>query len=98
MELGLAIKAILALVFVLGLLFLVIWLLKYCEIKGSKNRFFSRLSTEQRVQIVEIRRIDPRNSVVLLRRDNIEHLILLGNTQNLILETNIQTTPAKDQA
>lgn len=89
MEWIMLLKTVLALAFVLGLLLLMLWAVKYCELKGGKNRFIRRLQENQRLSVVEIRRIDARNSVVLIRRDETEHLLLLGSTQNLLLESNI---------
>lgn len=87
MEWMMMVKAVLALAFVLGLLLLVLWLLKYCELHGAKNRFFKKLQTSQRLSIEEVRRIDAKNSLVLVRKDNTEMLLLLGANQNLLLET-----------
>lgn len=95
MELALFFKAILSLAFVIGLLLLTLWMIKYCEVNGCKNRFMKQLQSVRRVEVVEQKRIDTRNSVVLIRRDNVEHLILLGATQNLILEQNIKPTKVK---
>lgn len=87
MELGMIFKAILSLAFVLGLLMLTLWFIKYCEVKGCRNNFMKKLSQNQRVNIVETRRIDARNSLVLVQRDDVEHLVLLGATQNMLIET-----------
>lgn len=94
MEWMMVFKAILALAFVLGLLLLVLWLMKYCEIHGAKNRFFKNLQAAQRLKVEEIRRIDARNSVVLIKKDETEMLLLLGANQNLLLETT-ETKKAK---
>ena len=69
MEWIMILKAVLALAFVLGLLLLTLWLFKYCELHGAKNRFFKKLQDTQRLKIEEIRRIDARNSVVLVKKD-----------------------------
>ena len=53
MEITLIIKAFLALVFVLGLLFVTVWGLKYCELKGAKNRFFQKMRSQRRLEIIE---------------------------------------------
>lgn len=87
MEWVMMIKAAAALAFVLGLLLLVLWLLKYCELHGTKNRFFKKLQSSQRLSIEEIRRIDARNALVLIKKDETEMLLLLGANQNLLLET-----------
>lgn len=87
MEWMLIVKAILSLAFVLGLLLLVLWLLKYCELHGAQNRFFKKIQSSQRLSVEEIRRLDAKNSLVLIRKDNTEMLLLLGADQNLLLET-----------
>lgn len=87
MEWMMILKAVLVLVFVLGLLLLTLWLLKYCELHGTKNCLFKKLQASQRVTIEEIRRVDSRNSVVLIKKDNTEMLLLLGTNQNLLLDT-----------
>ena len=87
MEIGLIIKAVLALIFVLGLLFVTVWGLKYCELKSGNNRFFNKIRQAKRVEIKESARIDLRNSAVLIRCDNTEHLVLLSPGHNLLLES-----------
>ena len=51
MEWIMILKAVLALAFVLGLLLLTLWLFKYCELHGAKNRFFKKLQDTQRLKI-----------------------------------------------
>ena len=87
MDLLLFAQALLSLVFVLGLVFVVFWLLKVAEQKGWKSPFFKKLSVTGRLSIVESKRLDARNTLVLARCDKEEYLLLLGNTQSLILNT-----------
>ena len=54
----------------------------------GKNR-----SGEKRLSVVEVAAVDARHRLVLLRRDETEHLVLLGTNNDLLLETNI--TPPK---
>jgi flagellar protein FliO/FliZ len=79
-----------ALVFVLGLIGVFAWLLRRF---GPPARF--RVSGRHRLSIVEIAPIDARRRLVLLRRDDTEHLILLGQTQDLVIETGI--APPRDR-
>jgi flagellar protein FliO/FliZ len=77
------IRFILALVLVLGL----IGLLSY-----AARRFgFAARSTGarggRRLAISDILAVDARRRLVLLRRDDVEHLVLLGPTQDLLIET-----------
>ena len=90
MEWLLLLKAVLSLALVLGLLLFTLWAIKYMQINGAKCRFIKKLNETQRLQIIEMRRIDSRNSAVLLRRDNTEHLLIIG-TNNLLVESNISS-------
>lgn len=79
--------ALLSLVFVIGLLFLTLWVFKFCEQKGGKCKFIKHLKTGQRINILEKRAIDSRNQIILIRADKTEYLILLGSSGNLLLKT-----------
>lgn len=79
-------QALLSLVFVIGLLLLTLWLFKYCQLKGGNYRWARQLKAGQRLNVVESRRLDNRNSVVLLKRDDQEFLILLGSNANLLID------------
>lgn len=82
-------QALLSLVFVIGLLLLTLWLFKYCQLKGGNCRWARQLKAGQRLNVVESRRLDNRNSVVLLKRDDQEFLILLGSNANLLLDRSL---------
>jgi len=43
----------------------------------------------RRLQLVEVLMIDARRRVILVRRDEVEHLILLGATSETVLERGI---------
>lgn len=87
MELTLIFKALLALIFVIGLLFLTLWLFKACRQQGAKCRFFQKLQENKRIKIIENHKLDMKNSLLIFQKDDSEFLLLLGNTQNLLLET-----------
>jgi len=72
---------------VLGLMFLTLWAVRYCQLHGAKSRFMRKLGEQQRLQVLEVRRLDARNTLVLFRKDKDEHLVLLGAAQNLLIET-----------
>lgn len=90
MDFILLVKAIVSLLFVLGLLFLTLWGIKYIEIHSATGRFFKKLNDKRRLEVVEIKRIDSRNALVLVRRDDKEHLLLVGPSSQII-ENNICT-------
>lgn len=89
-------QAVLSLVFVIGLLLLTLWFFKYCEQKGLKCRLARRLKAGQRLDVVETRRLDARNTLVLLKYDNTEHLVLLGSSAILALES--KTVPQRQDS
>ncbi|MCW5703235.1 MAG: flagellar biosynthesis protein FliO [Bradyrhizobium sp.] len=51
-----------------------------------------------RLAVIDATSVDNRRSLVLVRRDNIEHLVLIGGPNDLIVETNIvRAMPQRDQ-
>ena len=78
-------RYLLSLVFVLGLIGLLAWLLRKF---GPPVRL--RGPGARRLSVVEILPLDARRRLVLLRRDGKEHLILLGPTQDVVIETGIE--------
>lgn len=86
MDLGMILQALLSLAFVIGLLLVTLWFVKYCEVKGGKCGFMKKLAQNQRLGVVEFKRIDAKNSLVLVTKDDKEYLLLLGASQNLVLE------------
>jgi flagellar protein FliO/FliZ len=88
MDYALYLRALLSLVFVLGLLLLCFWILKRLHLfQGSMAP-----SRTRRLRIVETLLIDGRHRAVLLRRDDAEHLVLLGPASTTLIETSPITT------
>lgn len=79
MELPLILKSILSLVFVLGLMFLSLWFLKYCYENFSKNKFVKSFSSKNRIKVLESKKIDVKNTIVLLECDGEEYLLALSS-------------------
>lgn len=86
-------RFILAFVFVLGLIGLLAVLLKRY---GNPQKYFSMKDDGSRVRVVEVRYLDPKRRIVLLRRDAVEHLILLGEGRELLLESGIVPPPPEN--
>lgn len=53
---------------------------------------------KRRLKIVEIMNIDPRRRLVLIRRDGVEHLVILGPTGETVVETGIAPVEKIDDA
>jgi flagellar protein FliO/FliZ len=89
------IRAALALVFVLGLIGAAAW--------AAKRYGASRLSglvrgKDARLKIVEVRPIDARNKLVLVRQDEREHLLLLGPGQSTVIGSGSAKAPSDSAA
>lgn len=80
-------RAVCSLAFVLGM----IWLLGYLARKyGSRIGLPTALqSGPRRLKLVEVMVLDSKNKLALIRRDNTEHLILIGTDTAQIVETSI---------
>jgi len=90
---------ILATVFALGAVIvgivLLAWLLKIVfNASGTVVRGRNR-----RLSLVEALAVDPKRQLMIVRRDGVEHLILIGGPQDLVVETGIvpAETPAAAQ-
>jgi flagellar protein FliO/FliZ len=78
-------NAALALGVVLILIFLGLWALKLI-FRASSN---VGRGSKRRLAIVDSLPVDGRRQLIIIRRDNVEHLILTGGPQDLVVETGI---------
>ena len=83
-------KAVLALLFVIGLMLVFVWLMKYIQQHANKSGLFKKIKHNPRIDVLETRRIDAKHSLVLIKRDDVEHLLLLSHSQGLLVESNIK--------
>lgn len=85
-------RFVIALAFVLALIGALSWAVKHYGMGGRAaiNRR-NRGKGARRLQIVEILPIDSRRRAVLLRRDETEHLVLLGSNGELVIESDIKS-------
>ncbi len=79
-------QSVLAFVFVLGLLFICLWGIKFLQVKIPCCKAFQKLNVGQKVEVVWVKRIDARHMVFVLQKDNKEFFILSGNGQSLLLD------------
>lgn len=78
-------RFIFALVFVLALIGLLTWLLRRFGLGGGRPR----TGNGKRLGVVEALAIDGRRRLVLVRRDDSEHLLVLGPNSETVVETGI---------
>ncbi|MBB3947765.1 hypothetical protein GGQ73_003736 [Rhizobium skierniewicense] len=55
-------------------------------IRGGKNR-------QPRLQVLDATAIDTRRRLVLVRRDNVEHLVMIGGPTDIVIESGIGAIP-----
>ena len=78
----------LALVFVLGL----IGIFAYAARRfGLMPRPTLKPGGARRLHVVDVLNLDGRRRLVLVRRDNVEHLILLGGDRETVVESGISS-------
>ena len=86
MDLALYLRFLLALVAVLAMIGAAAWLVRRFGLFGSGP---GRRSGERRLSISAAQPIDNRRRLLLVRRDNVEHLLLVGGPNDLVVETGI---------
>ena len=57
-----------------------------------------RRNAPTRVAVIESLPVDGKRSVILVRRDNTEHLVMVGGPNDLVIESNIMRRPAPNAA
>lgn len=95
MELDLYLRFVLALIFVLGLIGLVTWLVRRFGLAG---RLAPSGGRQRRLDVVEALPLDGKHRLVLLRRDTVEHLVLIGTTADLVIESGIERQASAEAA
>ena len=78
-----------ALIFVLALIGALAWLVRRFGLAGR----LGMPTGQKRLSVIEVVALDARRRLVLVRRDSTEHLLLLGATGDLVVETRI-TAPS----
>ncbi len=87
MEFGDYVRFVFALAFVLGLIGLATLALKRFGMLPRVTR--RKTGSGKRLGIVEIAPIDAKRRLILVRRDEVEHLIVLGTSSELLIESGI---------
>jgi flagellar biogenesis protein FliO len=80
-------KILLFLVVVLGLLALAFWLVR--RFGGGRLGGASTRGRQPRLAMIDQAAIDNRRRLVLIRRDNVEHLLIIGGPTDVVIEQNI---------
>lgn len=84
---GRAVQMILALLLVVALLLTLAWLFRRVFGSGLAGGKGGRLA------VVDAAHVDARRRLVLLRRDDVEHLVMIGGPNDLLVESRILRAP-----
>jgi flagellar protein FliO/FliZ len=91
MDMTAYLKFVVALVFVLGLIGAFAWAVRRFGPRGMVAHHGKR---GRRLAVVEVAPIDARRRLVLVRRDGVEHLLLLGAASDLVIEAGLAPAEA----
>lgn len=80
---------IIALAIVLALIVLAVWLIK---VVGQATQNVGR-GRYKRLAIIDSIPIDQKRQAVIVRRDGVEHLIVIGGANDLVVETGFEAPP-----
>jgi hypothetical protein len=87
---------VLAFVVVLALIILAAWLVR--RFAGSRLGTNTNRGRMPRLAVIDAAAVDGRRRLVLVRRDNIEHLLMIGGPTDIVVEPNIvRAMPGRDQ-
>jgi flagellar protein FliO/FliZ len=80
-------KVVLFVIVVLGLLALAFWLLR--RFGGGRLGGGATRGRQPRLAVIDQASVDSRRRLVLIRRDNVEHLLIIGGPSDVVVEQNI---------
>jgi hypothetical protein len=84
---GYAFKILFAFIVVFGVLALALWLV--LRFRGGRLSNDAGRGRQQRLAVLGQAVVDKRRRLVLIRRDNVEHLILIGGATDVVIEPQI---------
>lgn len=87
-----------ALVFVLALLGAGAFALRASGLMPTAMAPRLRRNTQRRLSVVETLYLDPKRRLVLIARDGVEHLLILGANSETVIETRATVEPARTAA
>jgi flagellar protein FliO/FliZ len=92
LDLNTLILAVAAILFVIAIGALLVWAFRTFFGGGTSSHGFLR-SRDRRLGVVETASVDQRRKLILIRRDDVEHLIMIGGPVDMVVETSIRGRP-----
>lgn len=91
-DLNTLVLAVAAILFVVALGALTVWAFRTFVTGRSSAPGFLR-PRDRRLAVVETASVDTRRKLVLVRRDDVEHLLITGGPVDLLIETGVKGRP-----
>jgi flagellar protein FliO/FliZ len=85
-EMPLAVRFFVAFLIVLGLIGAIAWAVRRF---GSGRLGASTRGRQPRLAVIDYASVDSRRRLILVRRDNVEHLLMIGGPSDIVVEPNI---------
>jgi hypothetical protein len=85
-EMPLAVRFFVAFLIVLGLIGAIAWAVRRF---GSGRLGTSTRGRQPRLAVIDYASVDGRRRLILVRRDNVEHLLMIGGPSDIVVEPNI---------
>jgi len=86
-EMPLPVRFFIAFLIVLGLIGLTAWIVR--RFGGERLGAATGRGRQPRLAVIDAAAVDGRRRLVLIRRDNVEHLLMIGGPTDVVIEPNI---------
>jgi flagellar biogenesis protein FliO len=83
-----ALKFVIAFVLVMALIGLTAWLIRQFS-SARPNSMSGARKRQPRLAVLDSAVVDARRRLVLIRRDNVEHLLMIGGPTDVVVEANV---------
>jgi hypothetical protein len=83
-----ALKFVIAFVLVMALIGLTAWLIRQFS-SARPNSAVGARNRQPRLAVLDSAVVDARRRLVLIRRDNVEHLLMIGGPTDVVVEANV---------
>jgi flagellar protein FliO/FliZ len=84
---SLVVRFVVAFVIVLALIGITFWLIR--RFGGARVGSAAQRGRAPRLAVIDAAAVDGRRRLVLVRRDNVEHLLMIGGPSDIVIEQNI---------
>jgi flagellar protein FliO/FliZ len=80
-------RFLIAIVIVVGLMFATVWIAR--RFGGERLGATTARGRQPRLAVIDAAAVDGRRRLILIRRDNVEHLLMIGGPTDVVIEPNI---------